>query len=55
MLCAARAARLIDGAADTDLEGRLVDDLTLLTSPSRRIDGSAIYLEALSDAGQPVG
>jgi hypothetical protein len=55
MLCAAKAARLIDGAAGTDLEGRLVDDLSLLSSPSRRIDGSAIYLEALSDAGQPPG
>ena len=55
LLCAARAARLIDGAAGTDLEGRLVDDLSLFTSPSRRIDGSAIYPEALSDAGQPPG
>ncbi len=53
MLCAARAARLIDGPAGTDLERRLVDDLSLLSSPSRRIDGSAIYSEALSDAGQP--
>jgi hypothetical protein len=33
---------------------RLVDDLSLLTSPSRRIDGAAIYAEALTDAGQPV-
>jgi hypothetical protein len=55
MLCAAKAARLIDGAAGTDLESRLVDDLSLLSSPSRRIDGSAIYFEALSDAGQPLG
>jgi hypothetical protein len=54
MLCAAKAARLIDAAAGTDLERRLVDDLSLLTSPSRRIDGSAIYREALTDAGQPV-
>jgi hypothetical protein len=55
MLCAAKAARLIDGAAGTDLESRLVGDLSLLSSPSRRIDGSAIYNEALSDAGQPLG
>jgi hypothetical protein len=54
MLCAAKAARLIDDAAGTDLESRLVEDLSLLSSPSRRIDGSAIYLEALSDAGQPL-
>ena len=55
MLCAAKAARLIDDAAGTDLESRLVDDLSLLSSPSRRIDGSAIYFEALADAGQPLG
>jgi hypothetical protein len=55
MLCAARAVRLIDGAAGTNLERRLLDDLSLLTSPSRRIDGAAIYHEALADAGQPVG
>jgi hypothetical protein len=54
MLCAARAARLIDGAAGTRLESRLVADLSLLSSPSRRIDGAAIYREALTDAGQPV-
>jgi Domain of unknown function (DUF3536)/Glycosyl hydrolase family 57 len=54
LLCAARAARLIDGAAGTDLEGRLRDDLSLFTSPSRRIDGSAIYDEALTEAGQPL-
>ncbi len=55
LLCAARAARLIDGSAGTDLEGRLKDDLSLFTSPSRRIDGVAIYAEALAEAGQPVG
>jgi len=55
MLCAAKASRLIDDAAGTDLESRLVDDLSLLVSPSRRIDGAAIYNEALSDAGQPLG
>jgi len=30
-----------------------VDDLSLLSSPSRRIDGAAIYAEALTAAGQP--
>ena len=54
MLCAAKACRLIDGAAGTDLEGRLMDDLALFVSPSRRIDGAGIYAEALADAGQPV-
>jgi hypothetical protein len=53
MLCAARAARLIDAAAETDLEGRLVEDLSILVSPSRRIDGATIYAEALEAAGQP--
>ncbi len=54
MLCAAKACRLIDACAETDLESRLVEDLALFTSPSRRIDGAAIYREALSDAGQPL-
>jgi hypothetical protein len=54
LLCSARAARLIDDAAGTDLEGRLLDDLSLFTSPSRRIDGAGIYAEALAEAGQPV-
>jgi hypothetical protein len=54
LLSAAKAARLIDEAAGTDLEGRLLDDLSLFTSPSRRIDGAAIYAEALAEAGQPV-
>jgi hypothetical protein len=53
LLSAAKAARLIDEAAGTDLEGRLLDDLSLFTSPSRRIDGAAIYAEALAEAGQP--
>ena len=52
LLCAARSARIVDAAAGTALEARLVDDLSLLTSPSRRIDGSAIYAEALEEAGQ---
>jgi hypothetical protein len=52
LLCAAKAARLVDDAAVTNLEGRLLDDLSLFTSPSCDIDGAAIYLEALSEAGQ---
>jgi hypothetical protein len=54
LLCAARAARLMDDSAGTDLEGRLLDDLSLFTSPSRRIDGAGIYAEALEEAHQPV-
>jgi hypothetical protein len=54
LMCAAKAARLIDSAAGLDLEGRLLDDLTLLSSPSRRLDGAGIYSEALSEANQPV-
>jgi len=53
LLCAAKTVRSIDGLAGTNLEGRLVDDLSLLVSPSRRIDGAAIYAEALSEADQP--
>ena len=53
LLCAARAVRLIDAAAGTDLESRLVEDLSLFVSPSRRIDGAAIYAEALAEANQP--
>jgi len=55
LLFAAKAVRVIDDAAGTDLEVRLLDGLSLLTSPSRRIDGAAIYNEALADAGQPPG
>jgi hypothetical protein len=54
LLCAARAVRLMDDSAGTDLERRLVDDLSLLSSPSRRIDGAGIYAEALAEANQPV-
>jgi Domain of unknown function (DUF3536)/Glycosyl hydrolase family 57 len=54
LLCATRSARLIDGVAGTDLEGRLVDDLSLFVSPSRRIDGAGICAEALEDSGQPL-
>jgi hypothetical protein len=55
LLCAAKAARMVDGAAGSDLEVRLLEDLSLFTSPSRRIDGAAIYNEALAEAGQPLG
>jgi hypothetical protein len=44
---------MIDGAAGTELEARLFDDLTLFVSPSRRIDGAAIYNEALAETGHP--
>jgi len=54
LLCAAKAVRLIDGAAGTNLEGRLLEDLSTFTSPSRRIDGAGIYNEALAEAGQHV-
>ncbi len=54
LLCAAKAVRLIDDHAGTNLEARLMDDLSILVSPSRRIDGAAIYREALAEAGQPV-
>jgi hypothetical protein len=49
---AARAARLVDGVAATHLEQRLIADLGLLTSPSRGLDGAAIYRIALEDIGQ---
>jgi hypothetical protein len=54
LLCAAKAARLIDEAAGTGLECTLVDDLSLFVSPSRRIDGAAIYAEALGEMDQPL-
>jgi len=50
---AARSARLVDGLAGTDLEGRLVADLALFTSSSTGLDGAAIYRMALADVGQP--
>lgn len=50
---AARAARIVAGVTGVDLEPRLVDDLTLLESPSARVDGSAIYRQALAEVGQP--
>ena len=50
---AARAVRLVDGVAGTRLEDALCEDLTLFTSPSRGLDGLAIYREALAEANQP--
>jgi hypothetical protein len=50
---AARAARLVDEAAGTELERRLLADLELFVSPSRGLDGAAIYRAALSEIGQP--
>jgi len=50
---AARAVRLVDQAGGTRLEQRLVEDLRLLTSPSRALDGAEIYDVALTDVGQP--
>ncbi|MEA2548260.1 MAG: hypothetical protein QOE42_858, partial [Chloroflexota bacterium] len=50
---AARAVRLVDGLAGTHLERRLVDDLAIFVSPSRGLDGGAIYGMALADVGQP--
>ena len=53
MRAAARAVRLVDATAGTGLERRLVDDLAVLSSPSRGLDGAAIYRTALADVGQP--
>jgi hypothetical protein len=53
MRAAARAVRLVDSTAGTRLERRLLDDLALLTSPSRGLDGAAIYAMALADVNQP--
>ncbi len=50
---AARAVRIVDGLAGTRLEARLVDDLATFTSPSRGLDGAAIYRMALADVDQP--
>jgi len=54
MLCAGQGARLIGGAAGTDSKAGWWTT-SRSSAASRRIDGSAIYLEALSDAGQPPG
>lgn len=53
LLSAARAVRLIDPGGSVGLEGRLVDDLTLIRSPSSGLDGAALYRQALADVGQP--
>ena len=50
---AARAVRLIDGLAGTRLESRLVEDLSVLRSPSLGSDGAALYRESLVAVGQP--
>jgi hypothetical protein len=50
---AARAARIVDGLAGTRLERRLVDDLAVLRSPSRGVDGATLYRESLAAVGQP--
>jgi hypothetical protein len=50
---AARAVRIVDQIAGTHLERRLVADLALFSSPSRRLDGAAIYRTALAEIGQP--
>ena len=49
---AARAARLIDDLAATDLELRLIDDLALFSSPGHGTDGAQIYGHALAEVGQ---
>jgi hypothetical protein len=50
---AARAVRIVDKLAGTDLETRLIGDLTALVSPGVGIDGATIYRRALSEVGQP--
>ncbi len=50
---AARAVRIVDGLAETELERRLVDDLSVLASPSHGLDGAALYRHALAGVGQP--
>lgn len=50
---AARAARLVDGLVQSDLERRLLADLALFTSPGHHIDGAEIYQRALAAVGQP--
>jgi hypothetical protein len=53
LLAAARAVRIVDEVAGTHLEGSLIADLALFTSPSRRIDGAELYRRALESVGQP--
>jgi hypothetical protein len=49
---AARAVRLVDELANTDLEARLVADLGTFLSPELGIDGAMLYRRALSEIGQ---
>jgi len=49
---AARAAQLTDAIGGTDLERRLLEDLTLLRSPRHGMDGAAIYRTSLEEVGQ---
>jgi hypothetical protein len=51
---AAWASRRIDALAGSNLERRLVADLSLLSSAEHRIDGAEIYRRALSEVGQTV-
>lgn len=51
--CAAKAAREIDALAGTRLEHDLLENLSLLSSPARRIDGATIYRKALVEVDQP--
>ena len=53
LLCAAKSARHDRRGGGHGPGGRLRDDLSLFSSPSRRIDGAGIYNEALREAGQP--
>ena len=53
MRAAARAARIVDGAVGSRLERRLLADLAVFSSPSRGLDGAAIYALALADVDQP--
>ena len=53
MRMAARAARLVDELAGSDLERRLTEDLRLFHSPGHGLDGAAIYHQALEEIGQP--
>jgi hypothetical protein len=43
----------VDKVAGTRLEQRLVEDLATFSSPSRGLDGAAIYRMALADVDQP--
>ena len=49
---AARAAQLTDAIGGTDLERRLLEDLSLLRSSRQGLDGAAIYRAALEEVGQ---